>query len=90
MDYFVRKEINGLKQDIMAKDAAVEAYKYAYERELLNGLGDKIKKELKNPSKLSWLDSIKLKYARWKKIRQEEREMKRLKNDIIDENYGGY
>jgi hypothetical protein len=90
MDYFVRKEINGLKQDIIAKEAAVEAYKYDYERQILNGLGEQMKKELKNPSKLSWWEVIKLKYARWRKIKQEEREIKRLQKDIKDNNYGDF
>jgi hypothetical protein len=35
MDYLTKKEIEGLKQDIKAKDIAVEADKYVFETKLL-------------------------------------------------------
>ena len=35
MDFLTKKEIEGLKQDIQAKDIAVEADKYAFEAKLL-------------------------------------------------------
>ena len=40
MDFLTKKEIEGLKQDIQAKDIAIEADKYAFEAKLLNGLGE--------------------------------------------------
>jgi hypothetical protein len=83
-NFLLKKEIDGLKQDILSKEAAVEAYKYAYELELLNGLGEEIKKELKNPSKPSWWNGMKIKYARWKKIREEKRKAKRFKKEMIN------
>jgi hypothetical protein len=84
MDYFIKKEIDGLKQDIISKEAAVEAYKYAYEQELLNGLGEAMINEVKNPSKPSWWTGFKIKFARWKKIKKEKREMRRLKKEIMN------
>lgn len=73
MDFLTKKEIEGLKQDIQAKDIAVEADKYAFEMKLLNGLGESMMEELKNPTKPNWLMGLKLKYARWKTIRNEKR-----------------
>ena len=42
--------MKGLKQDIQAKDIA-EADKYAFETKLLNGMGEEMMNELKNPTK---------------------------------------
>lgn len=75
MDFLTKKEIEGLKQDIKAKDIAVEADKYAFEAKLLNGLGESMLEELKNPPKPNWICGLRLKYARWKKIRKEKKEM---------------
>ena len=58
MDFLTRKEIEGLKQDIKAKDIAVEADKYAFEAKLLNGMGENMMNELRNPSKPSWWSEI--------------------------------
>lgn len=73
MDFLTKKEIEGLKQDIQAKDIAVEADKYAFETKLLNGLGESMMEELRNPTKPNWLTGLKLKYARWRTIRNEKR-----------------
>jgi hypothetical protein len=72
MDYLTRKEIEGLKNDIEAKNIAVEADKYAFEMKLLNGMGETMMNELKNPSKPSWWTGIKIKYARWKKKKNDK------------------
>ena len=89
MDFLTRKEIEGLKQDIKAKDIAVEADKYAFEAKLLNGIGENMMNELRNPSKPSWWSGIKMKYARWKKIKKEEKELKQLQ-DNIEKEMGGF
>ena len=73
MDFLTKKEIEGLKQDIQAKNIAVEADKYAFEAKLLNGMGEEMMNELKNPTKPNWFTGLKLKYARWKTIRKEKR-----------------
>lgn len=73
MDFLTKKEIEGLKQDIQSKDIAVEADKYAFEAKLLNGMGEEMMNELKNPTKPNWFAGLRLKYARWKTIRREKR-----------------
>jgi hypothetical protein len=82
MDFLTKKEIEALKQDIAAKDIAVEADKYAFETKLLNGLGESMMNDLKNPPKHNWLTSIKVKYAKWKKIRKEKQEYKKRMGDF--------
>lgn len=82
MDYFLKKEIDGLKQDIVSKDIAIEADKYAYETMLLNGLGEEMLKELKTPSKPNWITGLKYKIARWWKIRSENKKFKKILKDI--------
>ena len=73
MDFLTKKGIEGLKQDIQSKEIAIEADKYMFESKLLNGLGESMMNELKNPTKPNWLTGLKLKYARWKTIRKEKR-----------------
>ena len=51
----------------------MEADKYAFEAKLLNGMGEEMMNELKNPTKPNWFTGLKLKYARWKTIREEKR-----------------
>ena len=82
MDFLTKKEIEALKQDIAAKDIAVEADKYAFETKLLNGLGESMMNDLKNPPKHNWLTYIKVKYAKWKKIRKEKQEYKKRMGDF--------
>ena len=73
MDFLTKKEIEGLKQDIQSKEIAIEADKYMFENKLLNGLGESMMNELKEPAKPNWFTGLKLKYARWKTIRKEKR-----------------
>ena len=73
MDFLTKKEIEGLKQDIQSKEIAIQADTYMFEHKLLNGLGESMMNELKNPTKPNWLTGLKLKYARWKTIRKEKR-----------------
>ena len=93
MDFLTKKEIEGLKQDIQAKDIAIEADKYAFEAKLLNGMGESMMNELKEPTKPSWWLAVKIKFARWRKNRKEEKErrqlLKQLNKDIKKE-MGGF
>ena len=97
MDFLTKKEIEGLKQDIQSKEIAIEADKYMFEHKLLNGLGESMMNELKNPTKPNWFTGLKLKYARWKTIRREKRNeekerrqlLKQLNNNIKKE-MGGF
>lgn len=84
MDFLTKKEIEGLKQDIQSKDIAVEADKYAFETKLLNGMGKAMMTELNNPTKPNWWLGVRIKFARWKKNRKEEKERKRLLKDLND------
>ena len=84
MDFLTKKEIDGLKQDIMAKEIAVEADKYAFEIILKNGLGDSIINELKTPTKISWIDKLKLKIAKWRMLKKERNEYNKLKKIMED------
>lgn len=82
MDFYTKKEINNLKGDIIAKEAALEAEKYSFEQELKNGLGEEIKQTLNNPPKPSiWL-KIKHKYLLWKQKRNDLKEYKKLIKEL--------
>jgi hypothetical protein len=82
MDFFAKKELESLKNDIKSKEIAVEADKYAFETKLLNGLGESMMNDLKNPPKHNWFTSIKVKYAKWKKVRKEKQEYKKRIGDF--------
>lgn len=82
MDFFTKKEINTLKGEIIAKDVAIEAEKYAFEQLLKNSLGEEIKKTFETPSKPSFWTKIKLKYSRWKQKRNELKEYRKLIKDL--------
>jgi hypothetical protein len=82
MDYLVRKELEGLKNDIESKNIAVEADKYAFEMKLLNGMGESMMNELRNPTKPSFITSLKLKYAKWKLLREEKKNRKKIMGDL--------
>ena len=88
-----KKEIEGLKQDIQSKEIAIEADKYMFESKLLNGLGESMMNELREPTKPSWWLAVKIKFARWRKNRKEEKErrqlLKQLNNNIKKE-MGGF
>ena len=85
MDFHTKKEINKLKGEIIARNAAVEAEKYAFEQELKNGLKNEIKKSLNNPPKPNLLLKIKLKFLRWKQEKTEMKEYRKLINNIKKE-----
>lgn len=82
MDFFVNKELNGLKSDIKSKEITLEADKYAFETKLLNGMGEDMMNDLKNPPKNNWITSVKIKFARWKKIRSERKYYRKIKGDL--------
>lgn len=82
MDYLVRKELEGLKNDIESKNIAVEADKYTFEMKLLNGMGESMMNELRNPTKPSFITSLKLKYAKWKLLREEKKNRKKIMGDL--------
>ena len=78
MDYLVRKELEGLKNDIESKNIAVEADKYTFEMKLLNGMGESMMNELRSPTKPNFITSLKLKYAKWKLLRDEKKNRKKI------------
>jgi hypothetical protein len=82
MDYLTRKELEGLKNDIESKNIAVEADKYAFEMKLLNGMGESMMRELRTPSKPSWITSVKIKFAKWKMLREEKNNRKKIMGDL--------
>ena len=82
MDYLTRKEIEGLKNDIEAKNIAVESDKYAFEMKLLNGMGESMMNELRNPTKPNFITSLRLKYAKWKLLREEKKNRKKIMGDL--------
>lgn len=84
MNYFEKKELNTLKGEIIARDAAIEAAKYSFEQELKNGLGDEIKKTLTNPPKSSFWMKLKLRFNRWALKRKELKELKEYKKLMKD------
>ena len=82
MDFFTKKEINTLKGEIIARDVAIEAEKYAFEQLLKNGLGEEIKKSLETPQKPSFWKKIKLKFSRWKQKRNDLKVYKNLIKEL--------
>lgn len=82
MDFFTKKEIEYLKGEIESKNVAIEAEKYIFEQQLLNGLGEEIKNKLKTPSKPSIWTKIKIKYLRWKQKRNDLKEYRKLIKEL--------
>ena len=82
MNYFEKKELNTLKGEIIARDVAIEAENYAFERELKNGLREEIIQTLTNPPKPNMWTKIKIKYSRWKQKRNELKEYKKLIKEL--------
>ena len=82
MDYLTNKEINKLKGDIAAKDAAIEVEKYNFERLLKNGLGEEIINTLNKPPKQNWWKGLLLKFKRWNLKLKEQREYKKLIKEL--------
>jgi hypothetical protein len=78
MDTLTRKEYEGLKEDIRLRDISIDIEKQAFERELKNGLGERIKNELITPPKSNWWFGLKLKFERWKIKKRDKRKMEGL------------
>ena len=89
MHYFTKQELNALKNEINGKEQAVEIYKDSYARHLLEDLGKDIKKSIKNPSKPNFFLGLKIKFQRWKKMRQDKKELKKIKK-LIERGEIGY
>lgn len=82
MDYFTKQELKALKSEINGKEQAVEVYKDSYARHLLNDLGNDIKESMKNPSRPNFFLGLKIKFQRWWKMRQDKKELKKIKKLI--------
>lgn len=82
MDFYTKKEINYLKGEILAKEAAIEAEKYSFEQQLKNGLGDEIRKTLSNPPKPSFWLKLKIKFLRWKQKRNDLKEYRKTIKEL--------
>lgn len=82
MDFLTRKEIEKLKGEFASKDAALEAEKYSFERQLKNGLGNEIILTLNNPPKPCFITKIKLKIAKWKLLYKEHKIFKKYKTNL--------
>lgn len=82
MDYFTKQELKALKSEINGKEQAVEVYKDSYARHLLNDLGNDIKESMKNPSRPNFFLGLKIKFQRWRKMRQDKKELKKIKKLI--------
>lgn len=90
MDFITKKEVEVYKGEVAAREASIEASKYAFEVKMLNGMGDEMMEYLKNPPKPNrWL-AIKIKWARCKKKMQEKREYRKAKRDFDKLNEGLY
>lgn len=70
MDREEEKELNALKNETRGRDAALEADKYAFQKKLMDGMGEEIKEYLKNPPKPSLSMKLKVLYGRWKAKRK--------------------
>ena len=64
MNSQTKKEINKLKGEIFASNAAIEAEKLIFQNQLKNGLGEEIKDYLKNPPKPNFKFALKIKLQR--------------------------
>lgn len=85
MDYLTKKEIDGLRNDEKSKEYALEASKYGYERQLLNGVGETMMYCLNNPPKPNLIYGLKVKIKRWLKIIAERHRASRLKRNMKKE-----
>ena len=82
MNYFMKKEVEGLKGDIKASEIQLEVEKYSFERKLNNGFGEEMLSELNKPTKPNWLLGLKIKYNRWKQARKEMKEYRKIMKDL--------
>ena len=65
MSYLVNREIEKLKGDIHSSQIAINADKEIFAAQLLGGMGEDMKKELRNPTKPKISTSIKVRFSRW-------------------------
>jgi len=65
MSYLVDREIKKLKGDIQSSQIAIDADKEIFAAQLLGGLGEDIRKELRNPTKPKISTSLKVRLSRW-------------------------
>ena len=71
-------ELKLLDNEIKGKEVALELDKTAFQKKLLNGLGDEMIENLTHPKKPSFWIGLKYRYLRWKKIRQENRQVRKI------------
>ena len=77
IDYDTLKEIAILKREEREKENSLEIEKDAFQKKLLNGLGDEMLDSLEHPKKPSFWVGLRYKYARWKTIRDGNKEAKK-------------
>ena len=65
MSYLVDREIKKLKSDIQSSQIAIDADKEIFAAQLLGGLGEDMRKELRNPTKPKISTSMKVRLSRW-------------------------
>ena len=65
MSYLVNREIEKLKGDVYSSQLAINADKEIFAAQLLGGLGEDIKKELRSPTKPKLSTSLKIRFSRW-------------------------
>lgn len=65
MSYLVNREITKLKGDVYSSQLAINADKEIFAAQLLGGLGEDMKKELRNPTKPKLSMSLKIRFSRW-------------------------
>ena len=70
MDFLTKKEYENLQEDIRLKTIAIDIFKTSFEKELKNGLGEKIKEDISKPKKSNWWLALKIKFQRWKLMRK--------------------
>ena len=66
MDFLTQQEVSGFKQDIARGKAKQDTEKIAFEKKLLNGLGNDMENRLEHPEKANDVNFAK-KYTRKKK-----------------------
>lgn len=67
------REIRQLRNDIENSRVILEGEKESFRRKLIGGMGNDITDELNNPRKYSFLTALKVRWARWVKIRKERK-----------------
>lgn len=85
-DFFLTKELAQYKNERAFNEQVLEAEKERFAKELKNGLGEEIKKKLKNKKKLSFWTKIRLRLARWQTIRACKKEERRVLRSVNNGN----